>query len=172
MNKKIATLAALAATMIVPATSHAILVTIDNPNQTVLRPTSGFVDVNYTGSFEITDGFRLDFATTTPLFTASGDMLDSQFPHPLFGFDGVLFSVRVASTDALGLYDRTFDPTIPATVVFSECPIAGGLCNDASVIYSLNVVDRLSVPEPTTLALLGAGLLAGLGAGRRRSSSR
>jgi hypothetical protein len=145
---------------------------MDNPNQTIVRPTSGFVDVDYTGTIGLTDGFEVELASVTPLLTAFGDLIGGGFPLVTFNSAGVLFSVRVLSTDVLGLYDRTYDLTSPASVTFFECPIAGGLCNGDVVRYSLNVVDRLPVPEPTALALLGAGLLAGLGASRRRSSSR
>ena len=54
--KHIRILLVLAAALIAPVTSQAIMVTIDNPNQTVLRPTSGTTTVTFTGTIGITPG--------------------------------------------------------------------------------------------------------------------
>jgi hypothetical protein len=79
---------------------------------------------------------------------------------------GVLFAVTVAATDTLGLYAFDFSLVNPASVTFFECPIGGGLCNGATVNYSVNVVAQ-TVPEPATLTLFGL-TLGGLAVARRR----
>jgi len=52
---------------------------------------------------------------------------------------------------------------------FAECPIGGGFCNNAGGTYSINVVDSLTVPEPTTLSLFGVAMLVGFAVRRRFS---
>jgi hypothetical protein len=71
----------------------------------------------------------------------------------------VIFSLLIDATD-LGLY--AFDSSLlsPAYFSMSECPIGGGVCTNATVNYSVNVVkSATSVPEPASLALFGVGLL-------------
>jgi len=160
-TKIIATLTALAATLIAPLTSHAILVTI-------LRPTTGTTTVSFTGNIDITEGYRLTSAAASSLWTASGDLVDGVFPRPTFDLTGVLFTVRVGATDS-GLYAFDSLLTNPAYILFGECPLERGSCNNTGRLnYSINVVDSLSVPEPATLSLFGAALLMGFAVQRRR----
>ena len=119
----IATLTALAATLIAPLTSHAILVTLDNPNQTILRPTTGTTTVSFTGNIDITgSGHRLTSAAATSLWNASGDLVEGRFPRPTFDLTGVLFTVLVGATDS-GLYAFDSLLTNPAYILFAECPL-------------------------------------------------
>jgi PEP-CTERM motif-containing protein len=165
--KRIGILLALTAALIAPVTSQAIILTVDNPNQTVLRPTTGFVDVTFTGTIGITPGFELISGSATSLWNASGDLIAGVFPDFAFGVGGILFTVRVGSTD-LGLYNLDSTLLNPARVGFAECPIVGGFCNNAFTTYSVNVVDSLPVPEPSTLSLFGiAALLVGVSLRRR-----
>ena len=166
--RRIRILLVLAAALIAPVTSQALIVTIDNPNQTVLRPTSGTTTVTFTGTIGITEGYELIAGSATSLWNASGDLIAGVFPDLEFGAGGVLFTVLVDSTDT-GLYAYNISLVNPALYSFAECPIGGGLCNNAGGTYSINVVDSLAVPEPTTLALFGAAMLFGFGL-RRRSS--
>lgn len=168
-TKRIGILLALAAALIAPVTSQAIIVTIDNPNQTILRPTSGTATVTFTGTIDITPGFELISASVTSLWNASGDLIAGVFPDVKFGAGGVLFTVLVDSTD-IGLYAYNISLVNPALFSFAECPIGGGFCNNAGGTYSVNVVDSLAVPEPATLTLFGAAMLFGFGLRRRASA--
>jgi hypothetical protein len=159
-------LLALAAALIAPVTSHAIIVTIDNPNQTVLRPTSGTTTVTFTGTIGITPGYELIAGSATSLWNASGDLITGVFPDLDFGVGGVLFTVLVGSDDS-GLYAYNISLVNPALFSFAECPIGGGFCNNAGGTYSINVVDSLAVPEPTTLSLFGVAMLVGFAVRRR-----
>lgn len=164
-------LLALGAVLVLPATSHAIVIHADNLNQTVERPATGFVDVAYTGTLEYAAGWEAAGGSATSLWTAAGDILDVGSPDFLFGVGGVLFTWRVTSADSLGFYDRNATLTNPARISFAECEIGGSACRSVVLNYSLNVVERVPVPEPTTLSLLGASLLAGFVAARRRRTT-
>jgi hypothetical protein len=136
-------------------TAHAIAITLDNPDQTVVRPTSGVTTVDFTGHISIDDGFDGPGYIAYSAMTATGDFL--QFPLPLLTFntDGILFSLQVAATDALGLYNLNFFSS-PLFLQIYECPRVSGECPGAAVNYSLNVV-AAAVPEPATFGLLAIG---------------
>ena len=168
MKKNLTALFVLAGTLIVPATSNAILVTVDNLNQTVARPATGTTDVEFTGHITVTPEFEYISASATSLWTAAGDLIEGATAIPTFLLDGVIFRVTVGADDALGLYAFDISRTNPAFISFGECPIPGGSCNSFRVNYSINLVDAVPVPEPATLTLLGLGLLAVCGVARRR----
>ena len=156
-NRILGALLGISAAIAAPGTANAILVTVDDTSLTVVRPTSGFVDVEFTGHVEFTPGFELNAVSfTTLLYTASGDSL-SFSPTPQFALERVLWFQRILSTDPLGLYAFSNDLSTPAIFTFFECEIGGNTnCNSSSINWSVNVVGELppvGVPEPSTLSL-------------------
>jgi hypothetical protein len=149
--------------------ASAMSFTLDSYTKSVERPASGFVDVEFTGTVTVDDGFQLSLATLSPLMTAAGEMIDSVWP--LLPTGGIpvntpttLFLVRVADTDAAGHY--AFFGAALASVSFFQCPIGGGFCNGETVNYSLDVVEK--IPEPAASVLVSAALVA-IAARRRKA---
>jgi hypothetical protein len=169
MKKKISVLLALTAAALLPATSQAIVVTLDDANPTVSRLSSGYVDVAYTGTISVTDGFELMFFGSTSVWNASGDLIAGVFGQFAYDTPGTLFTVRYDASD-FGLYAYDAFGGL-ASYNFAECQIGGGFCNNAGGSFSLNIVDPTSVPEPATITLFGAALLAGVGLRRRRPAA-
>ena len=170
----VATSIVAAAAVLAPGTANAFIVTLDNPALSVVRPVSGSVSVDFTGHVgPFTDGYELSSVVESVLTNASGTPIESRFPrlrreNGSFATDGVLFSVLVSSTDVLGLYAYDYTGVNLDYLSYFECPITGGLCNGATVSYSVNVLDAApAVSEPAPLALLGLGLL-GLAVARAR----
>jgi len=123
-------------------TAHAITFTLDDYAKIVERPAAGFVDVAYTGTVTLTDGFELVSSSASSLWTAGGELADGGFPQTTFALIGTIFTFRVFDTDVLGHYAYQSDLTSPARLTLSECPIEGGFCNNATVEYSLDIVDK------------------------------
>jgi hypothetical protein len=147
--------------------AQAIMITLDDPAPTVIRPTTGFTEVNFTGHIDLSDGYEPGSIQASTLVNTLGDQLDSMFPMPRFdagqfNVAGILFSVLVSAEDALGLY-RFVDlaSMSPVFIRYFECPVGSTTdCNSSTVNYSLNIVDGVNIPEPLSLALLAVGLLA------------
>ena len=158
-----------AALMMFAATSgaSAITITIDNPNQTVALPTTGFAVVDFTGTVALS-GSETYIATeslggATCLPVNVDCLFDYTFgsgPNPFTtNVDTLLFSIIVPSSTQLGFHSG-------GLFAASAC---GRLTCGGSVVadYSINVVESSSVPEPATLGLLGLGM-AGLAFMRKR----
>ena len=163
-----ATLVATAGLLFVSTAANAITITLDEYSKTVVQPTSGAVQVDFTGTVALTEGYSYGVSTSSTLWNAAGDQAYGMFAYGTFNFTGVIFSLYFDATD-LGLY--AFDSTLlaPAYFTLSECPPSGGVCTNAIVNYSVNVVrGETSVPEPASFTLLGAGLF-GLAFSARRS---
>ncbi|HEY7643128.1 MAG TPA: hypothetical protein VH814_25595 [Steroidobacteraceae bacterium] len=149
--------------------AHAITVTLDDSDLTVVRPLTGTKRVDFIGHMTITDGFGLALASESPVFNETGNSLAlSLFPALTFNQDGILFSLYVSATDVLGTY-AWFDPLVtPASITWFECPIGGGLCNGTGQIhYSLNVIAK-AVGEPAMIAPFGLSLGGLLATWRRK----
>ena len=146
---------------------NAITITLDNPNATVVRPTTGSVIVDFTGTITTTPGFEMSSFAASSLWNAAGDLIGGMTPNPTWNLTGILFSVTVDSTD-LGLY--AFDSSFVnlAGFNFSESPIGGGWCNNTGFThYSVNVIDSIAVPEPSLIALLAIGFMGFMFGGRK-----
>lgn len=149
-------------------TAHAMTFTLDDYAKTVVQPSSGFIDVDFTGTITIDQGFEHAGFSAFSLWTASGDMLGDgspMFPFP-YNLTGTIFTWRVYSTDAPGHYAYRSDLVTLGRISASECQIAGSACGSVPVNYSIDVVAG-QAPEPASVALVGAAL-AGFAMRRRR----
>jgi hypothetical protein len=163
-----ATLVAATGLFFVSTAANAITLTLDEYSKTVLQPASGFVQVDFTGTVTLTEGYEGGYGASSSIWNAAGDIAYGTYGNPTGNYTGVIFSLLIDATD-LGLY--AFDHTLLRLAYFttSECPTVGGICNNATVNYSVNVVKPVtSVPEPASFTLLGASLL-GLAFSTRRS---
>jgi hypothetical protein len=139
--------------------------TLDDPNRTVVRPTSDFIDVDYYGELQLDEGDQLLGVFSTGLFSSSGDQL-ATFSNPAIDpmiyavGEGYRFSVRVDSDSALGLYNLDSSLSNPAVWGFDV------MTSNESITplyeeFSVTVTDnRTSVPEPSSLLLMAIGLLS------------
>jgi len=73
-------------------TAHAITFTLDDYAKIVERPATGFVDVAYTGTVTLTDGFELVSSSASSLWTAGGELGDGVFPQTTFALTGTIFT--------------------------------------------------------------------------------
>ncbi|MBS1709050.1 MAG: PEP-CTERM sorting domain-containing protein [Armatimonadetes bacterium] len=149
---------------------------IDNPDMSVVKPTSGFVLVDFTGTITTSAGFAptLDGGVELPS-NGSALLTFDHFDAGLVAYltagvadsnySGALFTFRVQSTDADGVYDLSstslgFSPFAEAVIHAKKNGV------DASDNEFLSV-KVLSVPEPACLALLALGASALLARRRR-----
>lgn len=152
--------------MLSAGAAQAFLMTLDEQFKTVTRPTIGTTQLDFIGTLSgIPEGFSAGPLGFTIPYTSTNVGLVNPFPSVVFSNMGFTLSFLIDSTDEIGLYGYSFDSNFPSQINASICPDVGGLCQNFSQIFSINIVQ--AVPEPASIALLGLGLI-GLGYGRRR----
>ena len=155
-----------AAVEAVPISAASITFTLDNANQTVTSPTSGFTTVNFDGTVIIDDGYHLtggsiDMAYEATLTKHLDGFFSNAFAIFLNGgtgtFSGAIFNVRVPAGTSLALY--SFDSSglasmINLFVAFDGKTLSGGPPLSASQAYSVKVIGGNPVPDRGSSALL------------------
>lgn len=145
--------------------SASVNLNIDLQYQTVVRPSSGSIQVVFTGTVDmLLPTFYVDVAWLETPASASNNTLNPTY-DPAFlayanaqvpGADyvGNLFSVEVASTTPLGFYwlNGGFNNPLSELVVDAT---DGQITTSDNEMYGVNVV-----PEPATMAVLGLGAAA------------
>jgi PEP-CTERM motif len=172
MIKFFAALLTASAATLLPCQASAIVVSLDHPELSVVRPTTGTVELDFTGHITVTTGYWLQGVKVDFPNDATGDYIALPKVDISLGFipaDGVLFSEVIKSTDAVGHYAYSFGGHDPIYVEYTECPLQGaGGCNGYDAFFSVDVT--APVDEPETVALMGLGLL-GLASKRVRRGS-
>jgi len=143
-----------------------ITLTLDNPHQTIARPASGEIVLNFTGTVSFGHDFHfeeaeLDFAynrsSTKGIATEFGpvDFSDANNGRSV---TGVLFTAEIFSSTASGLYGFEFGTKEPATLSIE------GADDETFVTvmrsFSIRVTNGTAVPDESSSALLlGLGLV-------------
>ena len=166
--------------------------TLDDPNPTIVRPASGSLTYDFTGTISLDEGLTKGPITISFAFLRSFNprnpnvnrMIDADFNPDLRSFtegffSGTLFSCNIDSEDFLGLYKYNPDSLDSKPGYTIEVTGEGGAGTPLRANYSINLISGVhkpttmvlaSVPEPTTMLLLSLGLI-GL-AGVRRKMQR
>lgn len=152
--------------------AHAVpMLTLDNPDQTVARPSSGFIDVDFWGTLSIDSGDTVGGFWADGLYSSSGDLL--YISDPINNPDGdnvgyaYRFSIRVHHDSPLGLY--AFDGSL-VDPAFWGMGVTHADGSHSNVLDEFSVTVVSAVPEPATLVLLGLGL-AGFGFSARKKQA-
>jgi hypothetical protein len=134
---------------------------------------SGLIDYHYDMTFSFVMPATPFAPATTDYFSVWGDRAGgSRNVVTLFGFDtddNLLGSVSFTEYDTLGPMILTGIGQFRRVEITSTLydTYAGGIGLDYVAFGELNAVEVSSVPEPGSLALLGAGVLALVGSRRK-----
>lgn len=143
--------------LIGPTTAGAISFTFADDSLSVALPSTGYVDITFSGTltFGAGEAFASAAGVGIPCLSGGSPCLGVGWIDSSSAGMADRFTVRVPSASALGVYSG----------IVSFWSNIG--TDTGAVPFTLEVFDASAVPEPGTLALLGLGL-AGLGWSRRR----
>jgi len=164
--------------MMGPASSKAApIFRLDDPTPTIVRPESGTVTYEFSGTVTTDPGYRIGMLSRSVLYDSEGnhvsfggDFFDAVITQTMDGgtYSGPIFSVQVSSDTPLGSYSQTaFGFELPS-VTFTGFTIATTDFRsiDISQTYGVNVV-----PESSSLAIAFAAV-AGFWLKRRSSPTK
>ena len=138
-----------------------VTLTLDNPHQTIARPASGEIVLNFTGTVSFGHDFHfeeaeLDFAynrSSTESIPTEFGPVDFSDANNGGSVTGVLFTAEISSLTAPGLYGFEFGTKEPATL-----SIEGGADDETFVTvsrsFSIRVTNGTAVPDESSSALL------------------
>jgi hypothetical protein len=148
------------ATFVQSLSAVPVTLTLDNPHQTIARPASGEIVLNFTGTVGFDHDFHfeeaeLDFdynsSSTKGIPTEFGPV-DFSDANNGGSVTGVLFTAEISSLTAPGLYGFEFGTKEPATL-----SVEGA--NDETFVtamrsFSIRVTNGTAVPDESSSALL------------------
>jgi hypothetical protein len=155
------------ATFAQPAYAVPVTLTLDNPHQTIARPASGEIVLNFTGTVSFGRDFhfeeaKLDFdynsSSTEGIPTEFGPV-DFSDANNGGSVTGVLFTAEISSSTALGLYGFEFGTKEPATLSIEGADDETFVTVSRS--FSIRVTNGTAVPEaPSSALLLGVSFVS------------
>jgi hypothetical protein len=149
------------ATFAQPAYAVPVTLTLDNPHQTIARPASGEIVLNFTGTVSFGHDFHFEEADLDFDYNSSStEGIPTEFGPVDFSdannggsVTGVLFTAEISSLTAPGLYGFKFGTKEPATL-----SIEGGADDETFVTvsrsFSIRVTNGTAVPDESSSALL------------------
>jgi hypothetical protein len=163
-------LLALALAILGPATflqsvsAVPVTLTLDNPHQTIARPASGEIVLNFTGTVSFGADFnfeeaKLDFdynrSSTEGIPTEFGPV-DFSDANNGGSVTGVLFTAEISPSTAPGLYGFEFGTKEPATLSIEGADEGSDDETFVTVMrsFSIRVTNGTAVPDESSSALL------------------
>ena len=149
------------ATFALSAYAVPVTLTLDNPHQTIARPASGEIVLNFTGTVSFGHDFHFEEAELDFDYNSSStEGIPTEFGPVDFSdannggsVTGVLFTAEISSLTAPGLYGFEFGTKEPATL-----SIEGGADDETFVTvsrsFSIRVTNGTAVPDESSSALL------------------
>lgn len=155
--------------------AQAVTLTLNDPNPTLVVPSSGSITHTFTGTLSFDPGFSLNSATLLfPFINGGAPGLfgnNINFPYSDANeggtFSGGLFTIEIFSTSPFGSYNQRFGGG-PATFGVSLSERQGNTTLSASAPYTVTLVPSAGVPDGGGTLLLLVGALGTLGWIKRR----
>ncbi len=148
------------ATFAQPAYAVPVTLTLDNPHQTIARPASGEIVLNFTGTVSFGHDFHFEEAELDFDYNSSStDGIPTEFGPIDFSdannggrVTGVLFTAEISSLTDPGLYGFEFGMKEPATLSIEGADDETFVTVSRS--FSIRVTNGTAVPDESSSALL------------------
>ena len=148
------------ATFAQPAYAVPVTLTLDNPHQTIARPASGEIVLNFTGTVSFDHDFHFEEAELDFDYNSSStDGIPTEFGPVDFSdanngssVTGVLFTAEISSLTDPGMYGSKFGTKEPATLSIEGADDETFVTVSRS--FSIHVTNGTAVPDESSSALL------------------